>query len=168
MYKVLNRCENVLTYSAAVSTFMMMCLTTFDAAGRYLFNHPISGAYEITESYLAVATVFLGIGYAYRGGAFIRVSFFVDRMPKGVKLMLNYFVQVFSILLSISFLIATTLQAYRKFASGITLSFLPFPLWPAYIIVFLGFFFTTLLMVLDLWRIRTGESDLFKEESPTA
>ncbi len=168
MHKLLNRCENVLTYSAAVSTFAMMCLTTFDAVGRYVFNHPISGAYEITESYLAVATVFLGICYAYRGGAFIRVTFFVDRMPPKIKVALNYLVEGFSILLSLSFLIATTIQAYRKFISGITLSYLPFPLWPAYLIVSVGFFFTTLLMVLDLWRIRTGESDLFKEESPTA
>lgn len=168
MLKLLNRCENVLTYSATVSTFVMMCLTTADAVGRYVFNHPISGVYEITESYLAVATVFLGICYAYRGGAYIRVSFFVDRMPQKVKIALNYFVQVFSILLSVSFLIATTIQACRKFASGITLSFLPFPIWPAYVIVSVGFFFVTLLMVLDLWRVRTGESNLFKEESPTA
>jgi TRAP-type C4-dicarboxylate transport system permease small subunit len=157
----------VLIYLATVSTFVMMCLTTSDAVGRYVFNRPISGVYEITESYLAVATVFLGICYAYRGGAYIRVSFFVDRMPRKVKVALNYFVQVFSILLSVFFLIASALQAYRKFASGITLSFLRFPIWPAYVIVCMGFFFTTLLMMLDLWRIKTGESDLFKEESPT-
>jgi TRAP-type C4-dicarboxylate transport system permease small subunit len=168
MRKLLDRSENVLTNLAAVSTFIMMCLTTIDAVGRYIFNRPISGAYEITERYLAVATVFLGICYAYRGGAYIRVSFFVDRMPPTVKLALNYFVQVFSILLSLAFLIATAYQAYRKFSSGITLGFLPFPIWPAYGLVSVGFFFTTLLMILDLWRIKKGESDLFKEESPTA
>jgi TRAP-type C4-dicarboxylate transport system permease small subunit len=75
MYKLLNRCENLLTYLATISTFIIMGLTTADAAGRYIFNRPIVGAYEITERYLMIAAVFLGICTAYRGGAFIRVTF---------------------------------------------------------------------------------------------
>ena len=145
MHKCFDRIENVLTSLAGVSTVIIMCLTTVDAVGRYVFGRPISGAYEITESYLAVATVFLGVCYAYRGGAFIRVTFFVDRMPRNVKAVLNYFVQVFSILLSVFFLIAAIVQTSRKYVADITLSFLPLPIWPAYAIVCVGFFFMTSL-----------------------
>lgn len=162
MGKLFNRCENVLNYGALATTFTIMCLTTADVIGRYIFNRPIAGAYEITERYLMVATVFLGILYAYRGGAYIRVTFFVDRLPRQVRLALNYFVQVFSILLSLFFLMATIYQVHRSFASGVTLSFLRIPVWPAYIIVSLGFFFTTVAIVIDLWRIKTGKSDLFQ------
>ncbi|MFB3886787.1 MAG: TRAP transporter small permease [Thermodesulfobacteriota bacterium] len=166
MHRWFNTFENILTYMAALSALFMMCLTTVDAVGRYVFNRPIHGAYEITENYLAVLTVFLGICYAYREGTFIRVSFFIDRMPSRVKTGMLYFGQAFSVLLCIAFLIATTYQACSKFGSGITLSFLPIPIWPAYVVVSLGFFPLALLMVFDLWRVKARESDGVKEESP--
>jgi TRAP-type C4-dicarboxylate transport system permease small subunit len=164
MRELLKRCENVLIYLATVSTFIIMCLTTVDAVGRYVFNRPIVGAYEITESYLMIAAVFLGICAAYRDGAFIRVNFFVDRLPRKVRFVLNYFVQIFSILLSLFFLLASIEQTRRKIASGIILGLWSIPIWPAYMIVSIGFFFITLLLVFDLWRVRIGKSDLFKEE----
>jgi TRAP-type C4-dicarboxylate transport system permease small subunit len=142
-----------------------MGLTTADAGGRYIFNRPIVGAYEITERYLMVAAVFLGICTAYRGGAFIRVTFFVDRLPRKVEAVLNHFVQVFAILLSLFFLLTTIEQTRRKIGSGITLSILSIPIWPAYLIVSIGFFFVTLLLVLDLRRVKTGKSSLFQKES---
>jgi len=165
MHKLLNRCENLLTYLATISTTIIMALTTADAGGRYIFNRPIVGAYEITERYLMVAAVFLGICTAYRGGAFIRVTFFVDRLPRKVEAVLNHFVQVFAILLSLFFLLTTIEQTRRKIGSGITLSILSIPIWPAYLIVSIGFFFVTLLLVLDLRRVKTGKSSLFQKES---
>jgi TRAP-type C4-dicarboxylate transport system permease small subunit len=123
------------------------------------------GAYEITERYLMIAAVFLGICTAYRGGAFIRVTFFVDRLPRKVEAVLNHFVQVFAILLSLFFLLTTIEQTRRKIGSGITLSILSIPIWPAYLIVSIGFFFVTLLLVLDLRRVKTGKSSLFQKES---
>ena len=77
--KVLWRCELVLVYTSVVATVAIMCLTSADALSRYLLNRPITGAYEITEKYLMVAAIFLGLSYAYRGGLFIRVTFLVDR-----------------------------------------------------------------------------------------
>ena len=75
------RGERVLVYAGVVAMLAMMCLTSADALSRYLFNRPILGAYELTEKYLMVAAIFLGLSYAYRGGMFIRVTFLVDRLP---------------------------------------------------------------------------------------
>lgn len=71
MRKVLYYCESAMTYLAIASTFIMMCLTTADALGRYVFNWPITGAYEIIEKYLMTMTIFLGFSYAYREGFLI-------------------------------------------------------------------------------------------------
>jgi TRAP-type C4-dicarboxylate transport system permease small subunit len=38
----------------AATLFSMMWITFVDVIGRYLFNHPLQGAYEITELSLAV------------------------------------------------------------------------------------------------------------------
>ena len=62
-----------------------MLLTSADALCRYLLNSAILGAYEITEKYLIVAMIFLGLSFAYRGGVFIRVTFLIDRLPRGWK-----------------------------------------------------------------------------------
>jgi TRAP-type C4-dicarboxylate transport system permease small subunit len=167
MQKLFNRCENVLLYSAVLSTFVMMCLTTADAGGRYIFNRPIIGAYEVTQSYLMVAAVFLALGYAYRQGANIRVTFLVDRLPSKVKLIVNHFVQIASMLYGVVLVVATIQQALRNIASGATLSGFPIPLGPAYAIVPVGLFFMSFLMLLDIRKVRAGKSPLFKEESPT-
>jgi TRAP-type C4-dicarboxylate transport system permease small subunit len=58
---------------------------------EYLFNRPITGAYEITANYLMVAAVFLATGYGYRQGAYIRY-FLADRLPRKVKLVVNHLV----------------------------------------------------------------------------
>jgi TRAP-type C4-dicarboxylate transport system permease small subunit len=165
--KWLERCETVLLYVAVFSTFVMMCLTTADAAGRYLFNRPIAGAYEITEKYLMVAMVFLGVCYAYRGGAYIRVNFLVDHLPPPVRIFFDYVAQLFSIAYGILLLVATTQQFLRVVSDRMTLSAVDVPVAPAYLIVPVGLFFMSVLMLLDLPRVRRGESFLFKDEAPT-
>ena len=50
-----------------------------------------SARYEITEKYLMVAAIFLGLSYGYRGGLFIRVTFLVDRLSGTARLAADYF-----------------------------------------------------------------------------
>lgn len=162
--KWLDYCETVLLYVAVFATLVMMCLTTADAAGRYLFNSPVAGAYEITEKYLMVAMVFLGVCYAYRGGAYIRVTFLVDHLPKATKIAFEYLAQIFSIAYGALLVVATMQQFLRVAADRMTLSAVDLPIAPAYVLVPVGLFFMTVLMLLDLPRVRRGESLLFKEE----
>jgi TRAP-type C4-dicarboxylate transport system permease small subunit len=169
MRKLLNGCELVMLYVSTMSTFVLMLLTTADAGGRYLFNRPITGAYEITTNYLMIAAIFMALSFGYREGAYIRVTFLADRLPGKVKLAVNYFVQVVSMLYGVLLIIATCQQALRVISDHTTLSSLDFiPLGPAYVIVPVGLFFMSLAMLLDIGKVRKGESSLFREESPTA
>jgi len=163
---VLDRCETVLLYVAVFAALVMMCLTTADAAGRYLFNRPITGAYEITEQYLMVAMVFLGLCYAYRGGAYIRVTLLVDRVPRAVRIFFDLLAQVFSIACGTLLVVATAQQYLRVAADRMTLSTVDIPVAPAYLIVPLGLFSMSVLMLLDLPRVRRGESLLLEDELP--
>lgn len=164
--KWLGRCETALLYVAVFATFVMMCLTTADAAGRYLFNRPIAGAYEITEKYLMVAMVFMGLCYAYRGGAYIRVTFVVDHLPGTVRIFFDYLAQVFSIAYGVLLAVATMQQFLRVVSDRMTLITVDIPVAPAYLIVPAGLFLMSLLMLLDLPRVRRGESLLLEDESP--
>ena len=78
-------CERLMVLLAVWATFIIMGITTADALGRYVFNRSIIGVYEITERYLMVAAVFLAVGYGYRRGAYIRVTFLIDRLPQKAK-----------------------------------------------------------------------------------
>jgi len=155
-----------LLYLGVLATCLMMCLTSADALSRYILNRPIVGAYEITEKFLMVAAIFLGLSYAFRGGVFIRVTFLVDRLPPAWKLLASYLAHLLSIAFCIIILIATTQQAVRSLSDNTTLSTLPVLVGPAYWLVPAGFLALTVAMILDLRRVRTGESFLFKEEAP--
>ena len=77
-----------------------------DAADQFRRLQPLPaqpavfGAYEITEKYLMTAAIFLGLSYAYRGGAFIRVTFLVDRLPPSARLVANMFAHLVSLALA--------------------------------------------------------------------
>jgi TRAP-type C4-dicarboxylate transport system permease small subunit len=167
MGKLISGFERMMINLAAVCVFIMMCLTAADATGRYLLNMPVPGANQITEQYLMVASVFLGVWYAYRRGAFVRVTFFVDRLPKQAKAAAEYLVLIFSLLSNAFFVVATFKQFLRTVATGTTLDLWNLPLWPPYLLIPIGLFFICLAMLIDLTRVRAGEADLFKEESPT-
>jgi len=166
--KLLWWCELALLYAGVLATFAMMCLTSADALSRYLLNRPIVGAYEITEKYLAVAAIFLGLSYAYRGGLFIRVTFLVDRLPGGMKIAANYVAHLITLAFCLILLVATARQAWRGWHDNTTLSALPIPVGPAYSLVPLGFFALTVLILADLPRIHGNRSYLFREEVPPA
>ncbi len=166
--KWLWRGELVLVYASAFATIGMMGLTSADALSRYLLNRPIVGAYEITEKYLMVAAIYLGLSYAYRGGVFIRVTFLVDHLPPPMKLLADYLAYLVTLLFCLITLVATTQQALRGLRDDTTLSALPLLVGPAYCLVPLGFLALTLLMLVDLTRIRSSRSYLFREETPSA
>lgn len=150
---------------AALCTLAMMCLTTADATGRYLLNSPIPGSDEITEKYLMPALVFLGLGYAYRGGVFIRVTFLADKIEGPLKTFVDYLVQLITILCCAMMTWASWEQAMRVVGNASSLSTVDFPLAPAYFVIPVGFALMVVLLLLDLPRVSTGESLLFKEGS---
>jgi TRAP-type C4-dicarboxylate transport system permease small subunit len=163
MRRILDACERVLTVVAAVATFSMMLLTTADAGGRYLFNRPILAAYELTTSYLMIAAVFLAMPYAYRQGANIRVTFLVERLGRKARLVIDHLVQIVSILYCAALVVATFQQARHVLRTGTTFVTMELPLWPAHLVVAIGLFVTTLMMLLDLPEVRRKRSSLLMD-----
>jgi len=164
--KVLSLCEFVLVTIAIAATAIMMLLTSADAIFRYAFNSPILGAYEITEKYLIVAMVFFGLSYAYRDGVFIRVTFLIDRLPRNWRIGADHLSHAISIFYSVIFLVATGRQAWRALSDATTMSVLPILIGPAYCMVPIGFLALTILMLIDLPRVREGKALLFAQDAP--
>jgi TRAP-type transport system small permease protein len=73
-----------LSYLGCISLFAMMCLTTVDVVGRYLFNRPITGAFEITE-YLVLILIFAFIGYAQSQKSHVAVDLLWAQLPPRLR-----------------------------------------------------------------------------------
>ena len=78
--------DRVLGAAAALLLFSLMSLTTVDVVGRYLFNRPLRGAFEITEL-LLLTLIFAGLPLASRAGEHVTLDF-IDMVlgPKGRSL----------------------------------------------------------------------------------
>ena len=63
----------------SICLLSMATLTVVDVAGRYFFNTPFRGAYEISQMMLAI-TVFAALPLTTRAESHLTVSLFVDRL----------------------------------------------------------------------------------------
>jgi TRAP-type C4-dicarboxylate transport system permease small subunit len=74
--------DRALGAAAAGLLFGLMALTTADVIGRYIFNWPLRGAFEITEL-LLLALIFAGLPLASRSDEHVTLDF-ID-MTLGVR-----------------------------------------------------------------------------------
>jgi TRAP-type C4-dicarboxylate transport system permease small subunit len=79
--RLLILCENGLMIVGGICLFALMALVVSDAGGRYFFNAPISGVYEISEFYLMIAIVFLSLAHTQRLKSHVRVELVLERLP---------------------------------------------------------------------------------------
>jgi TRAP-type C4-dicarboxylate transport system permease small subunit len=70
--------DRVLGAAAAILLFGLMTLTTADVIGRYFFNWPLRGAFEITEL-LLLTLIFAGLPLASRADEHVTLDF-IDRL----------------------------------------------------------------------------------------
>ncbi len=164
--RVLLRCEAVLIQLGVLAALAMMLLTSADAISRYLLNRPILGAYEITEKYLMVAAIFLGLSYAYRGGALIRVTFLVDRLSPRARLVADRFAHAITLVWCLVFLFASAQQALIALSDVTMLTTVPVPVGPSYLFVPAGFLAVAVLLIADLPRVQRGDAILFTPDAP--
>lgn len=73
-----------LAYVGAAALFVMMCLTAADVIGRYLFNHPITGVFEVTE-YLVLILIFSFIGYTQSQKGHVAVDLLLVKFPHKIR-----------------------------------------------------------------------------------
>jgi TRAP-type C4-dicarboxylate transport system permease small subunit len=78
----------LLSRIGAVALFGMMSLTTADVIGRYLFNAPILGAFELTE-YLVLILIFSFLGYTQFSGSHVSVELIVNFLPHRIQFIIQ-------------------------------------------------------------------------------
>jgi TRAP-type C4-dicarboxylate transport system permease small subunit len=80
--------SSALSYVGAFALFTMMCLTTVDVVGRYIFNRPITGVFELTE-YLVLILIFSFIGYTQSQKGHVAVDILLPLLPPRLKKLID-------------------------------------------------------------------------------
>jgi len=121
--------QRALGVTSAVVLFAMMLVTAVDVAGRYVFNKPIPGGFELTEILLA-ALIYCGLPLVSARREHIVIDTFDPMFSKALKRGLDMVAEVVCAvaLAGVGWLIF--LRANRIVEYGDTTSVLKLPLAP--------------------------------------
>lgn len=83
--KTFERLENLLSWIAGISVFVIMILVSCDAIGRYAFRSPLTFQFDFTTNYLMVIVGVLAMSWGERNGAMIRITVATRFLSEGLK-----------------------------------------------------------------------------------
>ena len=152
MRKGFNKLTRVAMLFSMLSVAVMMGYGFVDVLGRYLFNRPLQGTFELSEL-LMVAVVFLSLASCQAEDRHMRVDFFVTQMNKRKRAVVDSIAYICGIVVCGSFSWYSISPAWHSWSiREVTMGIISFPIYPAKFAVVVG---TGLLMVqlaLDLFR----------------
>ncbi len=144
--------ENVLLVICACILMALMFLSSADVIGRYVFNHPITGTYEIATIMMG-AIVLLGWAYTQREGGHVTVDMFYNKFPARMKWITTLVVMILVLGLFITITYKSWLIAMSNTIEGRTFKILDIPSGPTYFLVPVGGFFICLEIVLSIIQL---------------
>ncbi|GAB6907280.1 putative TRAP transporter, DctQ-like membrane protein [Desulfosarcina cetonica] len=107
LYKKMEFISRNLAYLGAIALMAMMLLTTVDVVGRYFFNKPVLGAFELTE-FLVLILIFSLLAHSQANKSHVAVDLIFDHFPGRLRKI----IEVFNHLVCLLFML---LIAYRGF-----------------------------------------------------
>lgn len=129
--------SHVFARVGCLALFMMMCLTVVDVIGRFVFNSPILGSFEITQ-YLIVVMVFSFVGYAQSHKWHVNVDILVNTFPRKAQSLINLFNFTVSLILLGLITWMGFEKAMESMATGDKPMNLPIPQYPFVFFMALG------------------------------
>lgn len=138
------------------ATLAIMVAVVLDVAGRFLFNAPIPGANEFSEL-LLVAMIFLGLAAAQQQRQHFAIEIAIQRLRPSIR----RWVELGGWLVSLAIvgLLAwmSGKQAWTAMLRGeASYGVIPFPIWPARVVLAFGLGLLALQIALDILRLLRG------------
>ena len=147
----LERLTRVFALAGGLLLVGVMGMTVVSVVGRYLFNAPVPGDYEITELAIGIA-VFAFFPYCHITNANIVVELFTGRMPERFRAALDAAHNLTFAVVAGLITWRLFIGAMHKFDDGETTVFLGIPVHWAYFSALLGAGLLTMVCVLLLFR----------------
>jgi TRAP-type C4-dicarboxylate transport system permease small subunit len=143
--------NRVMVYIAAFALTGMMLITVADVVGRYFFNKPIRGAYELV-GFLLVCAGSWGMGYCQIQRGHIRVDFIMQRLSQKTQAIMTILANLigfiaFSLL---TWRVILLVQYYLSLTKGSATDTLGIPIFPFVIMLAMGLGMLALVLFFDL------------------
>ena len=122
---------------AGVVLLALMLLTTVDVAGRYLFNAPIIGVFDLTHFTVLIIT-FLGLAYCGYQGGHIAIELLSDKLPPAPARVLKKIVNGVGCLLFLVIAWRSAVQSIDVWEFKESSQLLSIPFYPFYWMVSFG------------------------------
>jgi TRAP-type transport system small permease protein len=122
------RARFALEITAAVLVAGLVLVTCADVVGRYLFNNPLSGAFEMTQVLLG-ALVFVALPLTTAKGGHVEVDLFLPLFPRQVAVALGRFGGMVMAAALLYFAFRLVILTQDQIASGARTAALGLPMW---------------------------------------
>lgn len=147
--------ENALLVLCGFIFMVLMFLGTADVLGRFLFNKPVMGTYEISTVMMG-AIVLLGWAYTQKEGGHVRVELFYNMFPSRVQKIASVVTLFLSLILFVVIAQQSWHIAMESLLGGRTFIIIDFPSGPFYFLVPVGAFFICLEFIIRLFHAIPG------------
>jgi TRAP-type C4-dicarboxylate transport system permease small subunit len=131
-----------------------------DVAGRYLFNRPLSGGYEVVEL-LMIPTALMAVAYCQEKRGHLTMEFAIDRLPPRPRAGFEFFNTIVTFGLYLFMAIWLLLSAIAEIGTGRYSGLLKVPIYPFKFVAAISMFAMTLELVLTtvtFFSIMVGKS----------
>lgn len=152
------RPERMLELLAAALLFAMMVLTFVDVVLRYLFNAPIRGSFEVSETMMAVL-IFAGLPMVSRQGEHIAIDSVVRVLPPLFKRLSALIVQLGCAAALVGMAWLLWLKAARFAGAGDVTQTLKLPIAPVVQLMAVLTLVTAAIHILLAWKALRAPAD---------
>lgn len=150
--KVSKIISGVLISIGATILALMMFLTALDVGMRYIFNRPISGAFELVEYMMSIIIPF-SIAYCAEKRGHVAVELILARFPTKVQAVVEALVTGAAIVFALIIAWQNFLYVGEVYDSHLTSSVLLIPAYPFVIPVAVGIGAYALMLLVHLIEI---------------
>ncbi len=150
IFDVMSTVNKVQAIISSIAVFVIMALISADVVGRFLFNRPVMGTYELGQMFM-VCMVFLGLSYTQMVGGNVTVDTFTQRLNPRIRAALSIFSNIvgliiFALMTHSSGHLACIALKNKRTVQGL----LGMPLYPSKFLVTIGTATLTLYFLIKL------------------
>jgi TRAP-type C4-dicarboxylate transport system permease small subunit len=150
--RIVKRISEWMVVVSCVMLAIMMFVSTADVIGRYFFDKPLEGSWELTGMSLVVCGSF-AMAYTQFVKGHIQINIICDRLSRrwraGVYIF-SYTVCIIACALVVWQAGTRMVDYFGKTVGGETIS-LGMPIWPFMLAMVIGFFWIALTFIVDIY-----------------
>ena len=142
--------SKIMAATGALTLGIMMLVTVIDVCGRYFFNRPLDGAFELVGILLVIAASW-GMGYCQLLKGNVRIDLLTNYFPKimrGIVMLVAHAIAI-GMTATIGWkTLQRTYEYYHKTLGSVTET-LSMPYWPFMLALAIGMGWTCIVLIID-------------------